>query len=323
MLGYHVRVRELAVSGLRSLAWAGDDLVDWIGGQRITLAGVVTKFGTGAYERFDAAVGIGNVGVAFETLGTKGLIVQMDDGLHHVREIDRSFYHAGDYAYPVCAFALPGGTGAIAHCPKSYDTLELETVEGRPLTQRETASADVFHSRLSASHDGRWLLSNGWVWQPWNIACVYDVARALVDPAHLAGVGISLDLGAFEAEVDAATLSGDRVIVSASAEQPMLSVIELPSGKNLHCIALADYLGTRIIAWGPDHIVALDDEPRVVALADGAVIERWPVATGSWHQPSVNLQPPKPPYVAIDPRGPRFAVADGERIVVIGDGFNS
>jgi len=209
-------VREIAATGLSSLAWAGDDLVDWIGGVRMTAAGDVRRFNCGYSYRFDAAVGRGDVAAMFETLGTKGRLVRLVEnpgpgaiGFDEVREIDRGYYHAQEYAFPACILELPDGRGAIAHCPRRYDTLELELLDGTPLTRRPVDADDVFHSRLAASPDGRWLLSAGWVWQPWNVACVYDVARALVEPAHLSSSGIRLDLGAFEAEVDAAALSGD------------------------------------------------------------------------------------------------------------------
>ena len=321
---------ELAAKELRSLCWAGDDLIYWIGGVRIGRDGKPQRFGCGESYRFDAAVGSGEVGVMFEMLGTKGRIGRWNGelprdhfvpiGFTELREIDRSYYHAAAYGYPVCVFALPDGREAIAHCPRRHDTLEIELVDGTPLTRRDVPAEDVFHGRLAASQDGRWLLSNGWVWQPYNVACVYDVARCLVEPAHLSTAGLTLDLGPLEAEVDAATLSGDRLIASASAERPGLSIVELPSGKHLGYAELPEYLGQRIMAWGAGHIVAFDGHPRVVRL-DGpraAIVHVWEdLEVPSWSQPNVNLAPPTAPYLAIDPKRARFAIADGDRVVVI------
>lgn len=318
---------EVAIGGLRSLAWAGDDLIDWIGGKRIGLDGTIRRFGTGYTYRFDAAIGLGDVGVMFETLGTKGRLVRANGqyvegnvtliGYEEIRELDRSYYQATAYAFPACVFRLRDGREVLAHCPRSYDMLELELLDGTPLTRRTGEPEDIFHSRLTASPDGRWLLSAGWVWQPWNIVCVYDVERALIEPTHLSTIGIRLDLGAFEGESDAAVLLGDRVVVAGSPDCPALSVIELPSGKNLTCTILDAALGRTLCAWGPEHIVALDGTPRVVAL-DGTIIETFDgISTVSLPQPSVNLEPPTPPFLAIDPRHPRFAVGDEERITII------
>lgn len=319
---------ELVGPALRSLTWAGEDLIDWIGGHRIQLDGAVHRFGTGYAYTFDGATGLGEVGVMFVTLGTKARIGRYNGklaqpqwvplGIDELRELDRSYYHATDYAYPVCVLTLPDGRTALAHCPRRYDTLELELLDGTPLTRRELASEDIFHARLAASPDGRWLLSNGWIWQPWNTANVYDVTRALAEPAHLAGAGLPLELGAeFEGECDAAVLiEGDRVVVAGSADCPTLSVIELPSGRCLSCVKLAAPLGSQLAAWGPDHVLALDGTPRVVAL-DGAVVETLDATTTGWVQPSVNLEPPLAPYVAIDPARPRVAIGDAAGRIVI------
>ncbi|AKT41186.1 hypothetical protein [Chondromyces crocatus] len=316
---------EFSADALRSLAWAGDDLVDWIGGRRIRMDGCVERFGTGYTYRFDAVVGLGEVGVMFEACGTKGRVVRSNGalasaqfvplGIEELREIDRSFYCAENVAFPVCVFTLPDGRSALAHAPRSYNELEIELLDGTPLTRRQGTCDDVFHARLSVSPDGRWLLSNGWVWHPWTVAQVYDVARALTEPTHLSGPGLALDFGAsFKGEAEAAVISGDRLIVSGSAECPMLSVVELPSGKLQAAHPLRVSLGTQLVAWGRDHVLALDGEVRVVALADGEVVTTLDADTRGSSRPAIPTAPPKPPYIAIDPVRPRLAIgrATGE-----------
>lgn len=331
-MAYHRRVRstrtEFVVDGLRSLTWAGDDLIDWIGGRRIAPGGAVQQFGTGYSYRFDAATGLGDIGVVFETRGTKGRVIRYNGllpsdqfvpiGFDEIREIDRSYYHAEEVAFPACVFVLPDGRWALAHAPRSYNTLEIELIDGTPLTRRNGECDDNFHSRLAASPDGRWLLSSGWVWQPWGVACVYDVARALEDPAHLSGAGIPLDLGdPFQGEAEAAVLSGDRLIVSGSAECPMLSIVELPSGRNLAVVPLAESLGTQLAAWGPEHVLALDGTARVISLADGSVVQVLDLDTRAASRPAIVQAPPGAPYVAIDPNRPRVAVGDAAGTVVV------
>jgi hypothetical protein len=320
---------EILVEGLRSLAWAGDDLIDWVGGRRIRLDGTVLEFGVGDPYCFDGSTAFGDIGVAFDTRGTKARLVRWNGqtrqgnywplGFDELRELDRSYYHARAFAYPVCLFALPDGRPAVAHCPRRYDTLEIELLDGTPLTRRKTKSEDIFHARLAASPDGRWLLDNGWVWHPVTIAAVYDVARALVEPEHLSSWGLRLDLGdAFAGEADAATLSDDRLIVCGGEDHRMLSIVELPSGKNLATIPVPEPLGTRLMAWDHDHVVALDHRPRLVALADATVVHTWddrgPRPTPC---PSADGEGPEPPFVAVDPSRPRFALGDDERVVVI------
>ena len=245
--------------------------------------------------------------MVFETLGTKARIVRWNGqiaepsfvpmGFDEIRELDRSYYHATDYDYPLCLLTLTDGRGAVAHCPKRSDTLEIDLLDGTPLTSRRAMAEDIFHARLAVSADGRWLLDNGWVWHPLTIVGVYDVARALREPEHLSSCGIPLDLGdAFDGDAQAATFSGDRLIVAGGDGNPMKSVVDLPNGKNLTTVHLAEPLGTSLMAWGRDHVVALDDQTGLVALADGKIIHRWedpgPVSRPC---PSVNLDTPAAP----------------------------
>ena len=320
---------EFAIEGLRSIAWAGDDLIDWVGGRRIRPDGTVVAFGVGSGYRFDGGVGLGEVGAVFETLGTKGRLMRWNGrvaqphfvpiGFDELREIDRSYHQAGLFDYPLCLLTLPDGRDAIAHCPRRYDTIELELLDGTPLTSRRAKAEDIFHARLAASPNGRWLLDNGWVWHPLTIVGVYDVARALQDPEHLSSSGIALDLGdAFDGEVEAAAFAGDRLVVCGGENRQILSMVELPSGRNLGTLPLSEPLGTRLMAWDHDHVVAIDDQPRLIALADGKIVHRWDDAgPASRPCPSVNLESPEPPYVAIDGQRPRFALADAHHVVVI------
>jgi len=321
-------VREIAVADLRSLVWWGDDLIDWLGGQRVTLAGEVQRFGVGTTYRFDAAVGCSDLGVTLETLGTKGRVARWNGalptpgrsplGVDVLRELDRSYYHADAYAFPVSVFRLPDGRAAIAHCPRGYNRLDIELPDGTLLTPRDGKHEDCFHSRLEASVDGRWLLCNGWVWCPANVAHVFDVTRALAEPAYLSTQGIGLnwygDLD--QDDIHAATLSGDRVVCATRAQ---LAVFALPSGEPEHLHRIAEPPGTQLMAWGPDHVVAFDGHPRVIELATGAVVHRWDDLDGGpgVHQPSATMKPPAPPWIARDPTNQRFALGWCDRIAVV------
>jgi hypothetical protein len=89
-------------TGIRSLCWRGDELVDWVGGGRAFAADGTERPARVIYGyRFDAATASpdGRFAVIYERLGTKGLLLH--DG-RIVRELDRSFYHAAAYEYPRC-----------------------------------------------------------------------------------------------------------------------------------------------------------------------------------------------------------------------------
>ena len=177
----------------RSLAWVGDGLYDVAAGwRRFPLDGSAPKARYSAYgPGFDAAVmsPAGDLVALLHTAGTKGLLLNADKRL--VREVNRSFYHAEAYRYPLVQFSLPDGRTGLIHCPARYNQLEIEeAASGDPLVARgERTPKDVFHSRLAVSASGRYLLSAGWVWQPWSCLMVYDQHAALEDPARLDSPG--------------------------------------------------------------------------------------------------------------------------------------
>jgi hypothetical protein len=211
------------VTGIRSLCWRGYELVDWVGGGRaFALDGTERRASVRYACRFDAATASpdGRVAVIYERLGTKGVVLKDGETL---RQIDRSFYHANAYEYPVALFHEPSGRLLLAHCPKSYCAIELEEAEtGRPLTAAaEREPCDFFHSRLAASPHGKRLLSAGWAWHPLGIVACFDVAHALADPHHLDhGDRVSPYSGwvCLAEEASACWLDDDRIAVGASDE---------------------------------------------------------------------------------------------------------
>lgn len=72
--------------------------------------------------------------------------------------------------------------------------------------------------------------------------------------------------------------------------------------------------GTRLMAWGHEHVVAFDGHPRLLSLATGEVVHRWDSLAGGagLRQPSVNMNGPEPPWIARDPVKRRFALAAPE-----------
>lgn len=178
--------------GVRSLVWDGDVLIDWVaGGARYGLDGEVAAADVCYAYPFDAAVALPSSGFAviYTRLGTKGLVLQ--DG-KTLREINRSFYRADVYEYPIALFRLASGRAVMAHCPQDYCQLDIEDLATGELLTRSSARKpdDIFHSRLAASPDGRFLLSAGWLWHPVDCVGLYDIEQALADPTHLDGSGI-------------------------------------------------------------------------------------------------------------------------------------
>ena len=158
---------QFTARGIRSLSWRGDELVDWVGGGRAFALDGTERRATVSYAyHFDAVTvsSDGRFAVIYERQGTKGLLL---DGGKILRELNRSFYQAEAYEYPVTLFHEPDGRLLLAHCPAAYNHIEIEEAEsGKVLTAcSERKPSDFFHSRLAASPNGKRLLSAGWVWR--------------------------------------------------------------------------------------------------------------------------------------------------------------
>jgi hypothetical protein len=316
----------------RSLVWQGDVLVDWVaGGNQYYLDGSVVDGNTNFGYRFDKAAALpdGSYAVIFEELGTKGLIIHneletpqyrtIDAGnrtfsfkQYDLREVNRSYYFADTYSYPIALFRLPNGRPALLHCPEDYNRLEIDLLEnGSRLTaSADRDPADVFHTRLQVSPSGRYALSAGWVWHPVEGLWVFDLQRALEDPTHLdAKNGMEVDVAS------ATFLADDRVALAIMSDV---------------CHSEADLLGkSQIDIYDPEqeavvHRVGVDLEritllpthderyvwdvyqyPKIIDLQSGTVVAA---------APEVDI--PVSLYPALAQEGPYALHPDGQRLAV-------
>ncbi|MGE0785258.1 MAG: hypothetical protein AB7S26_06190 [Sandaracinaceae bacterium] len=322
---------------IRSLTWDGDHLVDWVSGEhRYGLDGSHQRAHVFYAYRFDAAVATpdGSVAVIYERGGTKGLVLQRGK---LVREIDRSYYFANAYEYPICLWTREGRV-LLAHCPTDYHRLHVEdALTGDRLTARpeEPQPEDFFQSRLEVSPGGKRLLSAGWVWHPWSAVALYDVDAALRDPTTLDRASFCAAApGEAIQEASATWQSDDRIIVTADAdtgdpERGESGQDELrlePNGvivydvRQARCVSACrlEQPAGLVMRVGEGHVLALYQHPRLVQLSDGAVVHAWPdVPTGTQTSSITRGVSSLPPAMALDPDRRRIAVAREREIVVI------
>jgi hypothetical protein len=304
---------------VRSLCWHGDELIDWaIGGNRYQLDGTISESRVYWGYKFDNAVTSpgGRYAVIYETLGTKALILKEGNML---REINRSYYFAGLYEYPITLMCLRNGRIALAHCPDEYCKIELEEIEtGQRLTARENKAADFFHSRLQVSSDGRFILSAGWYWHPFDSIEVYEIETALANPETLDQIW-QMKLDGVEGGIHSAAFNGtDELIFTADAEIDQSPVIGRYSLEEKRITSLSPVNETigNLMPIG-DFAVAFYEHPKLVDLKTGQVIRSWnDINTGSQNSSIIGQQEKSPP-LALDPVNGRFAVAGAEAIVVV------
>ncbi len=325
---------EIPAKGVRSLCWQGDELVDWVsGGNRYSLDGTSSRAYVNYGYRFDrAAVSPdGQYAVIYEGLGTKGLLLKNGEIL---REINRSYYHADVYGYPIVLFNLPDRRTVLAHCPEEYNRLEIEDVEtGKCLTKRSGETADFFQSRLSVSPDGRYLMSAGWIWHPFEYVLVFDVEQVLARP-ELLDAEPDWSLTGSRAEIHSVAFVDAETALFDSTDSYYADDDEDEKDKNkftlrpdqlghysfrekryLTIAPLGEPLGTMMPCG--DFVVGFYKHPKLVKIATGEIVARWPDLETENHYGSIDTGLSKMPPLALDPANKRFAVADAEKITVI------
>lgn len=307
---------------LFSLCWVGDNLVDYGGGlTRYSLDGKNQNLRMGFGKDFDRAIFLEKRGyaVSYESRGTKGFVLSGD---RIVREINRSYYHADDYEYPVAIFEWFDGRTVIAHCPEDYNRLEIEEIEsGEKVVTRQTESPDFFHSRLSVSPDGRYLLSAGWVWQPWDVAVYFDLKAVAENPELLDQNELGISGEKSEETASASFLDSNRILFSGpntddAKERYFLGVHDLNDRKTVLEIETETAAG--IMMPLGDHVVTFYEHPRLLELATGKVIQEWPdISSGTQWSSILRGQSKVAPLLALDPMRNRFAVGSPAKISVV------
>ncbi|MGW7239540.1 hypothetical protein [Streptomyces sp. NPDC054804] len=313
-------------SAPKSLAWQGDELVSATGGGR--------RWGRDGVERrapfawsfpFDAGTtsASGAYSAVYQERGTKAVLLGGDRA---VRELNRSYYHATDYDYPLALGALADGREVVVHCPDEYNVLQIEdAASGERLTAGGREPEDVFHSRLSLSPDGRHVLSVGWLWQPFGTALVYDTTLALTDPGTLEGEGVLPIAAVMNGVVTAGCwLDADRLVLATGAEEwdeeeaaglpaRHLGVWSVSGGRWLHRSPVTDAEPGVLLLPRGDQVICFSGHPRLLDTATGVVVAEWPEVSvplkagcfGHRRVPTpAASRPPSPPSTPTAPGSP-------------------
>ena len=327
----------LPASKVHSLTWCRDTLVDWVGGiQVFHLDGRYDKSRLFWGFDFDAAIATpnGRFAVIYKRLGTKALVLR--DG-KILRELNRSYYFAGDYEYPICIWNSMAGQTLIAHCPDDYCRIDIEDAEtGERLTGGNRKPEDFFHSRLKVNSDGTRLLSAGWMWHPFDSVVYFDLAEALRNPAHLDGLqNFPQNPGdAYMAEAGTACWQSQaQILLGGVARQAFpessggmkdqdqflrvngLAIYDVTAKTYLKSFALEEPPGM-IMPIAGTHAICFYRHPRLVALNTREVVHTWDDLETGNEIGSISSDAKAPP-IALDPSNNRFAVSAAEGIHVI------
>jgi len=323
-----------------SLSWQGDLLVDWVGGgNTYALDGTYTSASRGYAYRFDSAIVSvsGRYALLYERLGTKAILLEAGKV---VREVNRSFYQAHVYEYPIQFGMLPDGREILVHCPEDYNRLQIEeVVTGKRLTDRpEEPEIDFFHSRLTFNADGTRFLSAGWVWHPVDDLCLYETDAVLANPSLLDTQGDVEWWKGGAGDLNSVTFCGnDQLLLvshrdaqeelEAEEAKPVPSDIpalfpgslaryDLKARTFLSAVLPEEPVGT-IYAVGPEYALGLYAYPKLIHVESGKVVYRWPDLSTGKQTSSIIHHIEMPPPFAWDAQNSRFAVANKDKITVV------
>ncbi len=319
--------REILCPEVSTLMWDGDELVDITQGIRIGLDGAVSRAHLFLGYPFDRAVGLRQRdtfwAVAYGNRTTKSVL--MKNGAVH-RELNRSYYCAEAYDYPVVLAVGPTRRAVVIHCPNSFDTLEVEDAESGVTLGKRKSPGMEFHSRLAVSPNGRYVLDAGWFWHPvggaWlcDFASLYGDAQAGEFRRDVAfSFGAEIDSAAFLGSDDVVVTSTDEVInedTPVTAIWPLrVGVWSISRGASSKIAKLPEPSGT-IMPWR-EWIISFYGCPKAIEITTGETVHRWEAIYSGRQIGSIDLGDPPPPPIALDPENGRFAVSGPNGITVV------
>ena len=308
-----------------ALAWDEGRLVEVVTGRSFGLDGTRSERAFFLGYPFDRGLCIRG-GEAFWTLaydnrGTKAVLYK--NWKEH-RELNRSYYFAKQFDYPIALTLVDPKRTAIIHCPNSFDTIVVEDADSGEILGTTKTQGMEFRSRLSVSGDGKHLLSAGWFWHPLGGAWLASVDEILGSGrSPVKEVEFS-----FGAEIDAAAFLGnDRLVVCSTKEiindEPGASQLR-PLQLGLWSIADARWISTAplqesagtIMPW-KEWVISFHDHPKAIELETGKVVHVWEQIESGHQIGSIELGTPPPPAMALNARAGMFAVSNSKGITVV------
>jgi hypothetical protein len=302
---------------IETLCWKDDDLVDIKTTTIFSLDGQIKDGGTHWRYRFDNAISFSDkqhYSVMFETFGTKGIVIE---GVGMTREINRSFYLANVYEYPVTVFRYLDGRICLAHCPEEYNILEIEDfVTGERLTAKNRESHDFFHSRLEVSSDGNYLLSAGWVWHPVDMVEVYD----LTDISNPKWFNLYHDENLNLFEINSATFLDNKTVVLTGNEeeenQKFIYSYDIEEEEVLTKANLPEIAGN-LMTINENYVLGFYENPKLINIKTGKIEKKWEEIKSGKQNSSIKNHNDEFPTIAKDIVNKRVAVVDKDFIHVL------
>ena len=320
---------EIPWPGAATLMWDRDEVLDITSGQRGNFSGSLTSRLINMTYRFDRAIGLRSRGVhwavAYTNRSTKAVL--MKNGSVH-RELNRSFYCAEAYDYPITIGADAAGHVVVIHCPNKFDLLEIEDAETGTVLDSLKSKDMEFHSRLSLSAGGHFLIDAGWFWHPWCGAAVFEITQRDDGTLSFAkNTALSTPFSE-QNEIDSVAFLGNTHLIVSSVSDYLgeeakseslcpkqLGLWSLTERRWESKVDMTEPAGM-LMPW-KESVVSFYDHPKLIELATGKVVHQWDKIFSGKQLGPIELGDPPPPPIAIDPLGGRFAVAGSKTVTLV------
>lgn len=312
---------------LQTICWVDNTIVDYASaGKKYTLDGQVKELYKYTFGFGDTAItsSDGQYAFIYQKLGTKGLLLKNGDVL---REINRSYYCAEVYEYPA-AFVTIDNRTFLVHCPMKYCRLDFEDVEtGQIVTDDQDRNpSDYFHSRLEISPNGKYLMSKGWFWHPWNDIRLFDIRKCFDSPEELDKSEIYPNVGT---EICTASfIDENKVLIGSSDEEEMND--ELLENLPQKHIAIWDIELNQIskpikIQSEFGNLFAINEKfawdlfkfPKIIDLETGEIVDKDESLASGLQKSSIIHHIDKLPKVAFNRQTKQIAITKDENIEIL------
>jgi len=325
-----MQIQAITANYLKTICWKDDNIVDWAGGYTYSLGGKVRQLGSHYAYSFNSAISSadGSYIFIYNKLGTKGLLLKNGE---LIREINRSYYYANAYEFPV-AFTTLGNKTYLIHCPVAYNQLDLEDVEtGEIITNISGRKpTDIFYSRLEVSSDGAFLMSKGWVWHPLHEISVFDIKECIRNPLLMDNPQFYPNAGA---EICTASFIDDNTIVIGSSDEIIDedNMGKLPPNhiclwdfKTDHfCgpVKVKEDFGN-LFAINANYCWDLLGFPKIIDIRTGEIVDQNKEIDSGKQQSSIISSTGNYPSIIFNRQTKQIAIAKHEKIEVLTSGFN-
>lgn len=320
--------KSIKTNFLKTICWVNNSIIDWASaGMQYTLDGKARQLCEYTYGFGDTAItsADGQYAFIYQKLGTKGLLLKNGALL---REINRSYYYANVYEYPAVFVTFEHKTYLI-HCPLKYCRLDFEEVEtGRIITDTEDRNpSDFFHSRLEISPNGKYLMSKGWFWHPFDAIRVFDIMKCIQQPKLLDQSQIYPNVGT---EIATASFIDDNTVLIGSSNEEAINDDLLENFPPNH-IAIWDIQSDQIskpvkmnIEFG--NLYAISDQyawdiyrfPKIINIQTGEITDQDETITSGLQNSSIIHHIGELPKVAFNQQTKQLAITNGDSIEIIG-----